>query len=899
MADYSAAPLDVLAISYDTVLLTWAVPTGTYTSLRVVRNQIGFAETSEDGVILVEDLYGSVRDVFIDNGSSSINIPVETVPLSTGKFAHYSVWVSKSTGEWIEVARNYCLIPKEHSTKVSTASTSSLVSMHDKVMSYLPRVYTSISQSPLDDIDTTSDLYKFMQAFSFTLDEMMSYADTLGASNDPSTISPSATSAEIAHIAAPSLVWGASRTQKNLIANLPSLYPLKGSKSALDSFTTLLTGYSTTVTDSPNLMLSTQSSSFNGGTDAAGGFDLGGWVNTGGGTFTYSTGVIPQITASSSTTGTVSNITVTSATGDIVTNQTITGTNIAAGTYVVGVSGTAPSFSLALSKATTGNLSGTYTFQAFTDVPSLEGYALQLPGRIAISPGTVENTSSICAPADIFKRGIPVTPGTSYNFTYYVKGTGPFSPTTTAQVEWYDNSGVKIGTAASWSSAYSVTAVWSKASGTAFTAPSFKSLVPTTLSVSGGVATLTFAAAHGFANGEVVYISDSGNVFDGAKTITGVTTYTITFATSYGNISSTDGFYMVVESQYKVAYALLSIKTAGYSSQYIDLVQFAVTGSATDFYEARGVDVYLAPTKINYIKNPSFEVKTGPTISASAASGNGSIITYTSSSHGLVSGQVVSITGFSVSGYNVTKATITYINSNSFSVLSTATGTATGTGTITFTDWSTAIGSGTFTQPTSTHPWQVVNGTKVGQIALSSSGTPIVTATTDAGMGVGQYYTFSIYMQATTTSPPSNVKLVLTATDGTLTATSDTSGITLLQDSWTRHSVTLWVPATFSKTLTYLMATVTTSASISSTTIQMEGAQLEVGIAPTDYFDGSYTAIEAGWTSNRNPNASSSYYYPNKTAKLALLKAEIVKWIPFNTPYMVRTAAGVEFSGVA
>lgn len=71
------------------------------------------------------------------------------------------------------------------------------------------------------------------------------------------------------------------------------------------------------------------------------------------------------------------------------------------------------------------------------------------------------------------------------------------------------------------------------------------------------------------------------------------------------------------------------------------------------------------------------------TATASAASGNGSIVTYTVSSHPFVAGQQVTVTGFSSTQYNLTSVTIVSTTSTTFTVSNGATGSSSGTGTVT------------------------------------------------------------------------------------------------------------------------------------------------------------------------------------------------------------------------
>jgi surface protein len=70
---------------------------------------------------------------------------------------------------------------------------------------------------------------------------------------------------------------------------------------------------------------------------------------------------------------------------------------------------------------------------------------------------------------------------------------------------------------------------------------------------------------------------------------------------------------------------------------------------------------------------------------ASSASGTGSVVTYTTTvAHGYIKGMVVSVTGFTSTGYNLTSVKITSVPSaTTFTVASTVTGASSGTGTVT------------------------------------------------------------------------------------------------------------------------------------------------------------------------------------------------------------------------
>jgi hypothetical protein len=104
------------------------------------------------------------------------------------------------------------------------------------------------------------------------------------------------------------------------------------------------------------------------------------------------------------------------------------------------------------------------------------------------------------------------------------------------------------------------------------------------------------------------------------------------------------------------------------------------------------LNAQLLTSQAAYVLTPSKIIvdTVGTTVSAarndilSAAVGNGTIITYTSSiAHGLTNGQTITITGFAtLTGANLT-GVVTVTGGTSFTIPSAASGTATGTGSIT------------------------------------------------------------------------------------------------------------------------------------------------------------------------------------------------------------------------
>jgi hypothetical protein len=248
-------------------MVTWQEPSPeqkgvSWIGLRLVRNQNAYAETPEDGVTVWSWS-------FIADGTSEQN-RVQTslidgydyneIPLSVGRYVYYSMWLQKNDGSWSDAGKAFTIVPSPHGT--STLQDGTLITTHDKVMDLLPRVFTSASQSPIDEVDKNSLLYSFVQGFSFTFDEMLTFADLLIPDSSGRNINPNI---------APSLAEGlgvtytsteATKRQKRLIRDAIYTYSRKGTKASFGTLAENVTGFAPTIVSTPNLMLSAQDATF-------------------------------------------------------------------------------------------------------------------------------------------------------------------------------------------------------------------------------------------------------------------------------------------------------------------------------------------------------------------------------------------------------------------------------------------------------------------------------------------------------------------------------------------------------------------------------------------------------------------------------------------------------------
>jgi hypothetical protein len=259
---FSVEPFSAVALDYTTVALSWSAPVGAYTAFRVVRNQDGFSETVEDGVTIYEEFgieptTGSVSISTLIDGDGNTSLPA----LVGGKFSYYQVWILKASDKvWYPAGNAYTLIPSQHPTYGPAKIT--LQTTHDKVMNLLPRVYTSTSHSPVDEVTSDSDLYRFMQGFSFTIDELLSMADSLLPDYSGSKTSPSIISSQADQLGLTREPTVSIKHQKRMIREALYMYSRKGTALSASTLVESLTGYDSTLSVSDNLMLSTSDSSF-------------------------------------------------------------------------------------------------------------------------------------------------------------------------------------------------------------------------------------------------------------------------------------------------------------------------------------------------------------------------------------------------------------------------------------------------------------------------------------------------------------------------------------------------------------------------------------------------------------------------------------------------------------
>lgn len=291
---FSVEPFTATAIDYDRILLSWSNPTGAINGMRLVRNQEGFGESAEDGVILFEKngdpstfgdtVYTDGEDNFIDADTRN------DIGLVSGRWTYYSMWVRREDDLWVKADDLVVLLPKEHGTRLFDGT--ELLSTHVNFMDLLPRVFTSAEQSPLGVLDPSSDLYQFLEGMSFTVDEILTLAELLlpdysGKNYNPGILELKSRELGLAEEEPQAIIRKKRMTREALY-----MYARKGTLLGLSTMIESLTGFAPRITKTGNLFLSNQDSTFNKST--------GYWRTIGPAALTLETTVLPPTTEAKS-----------------------------------------------------------------------------------------------------------------------------------------------------------------------------------------------------------------------------------------------------------------------------------------------------------------------------------------------------------------------------------------------------------------------------------------------------------------------------------------------------------------------------------------------------------------------------------------------------------------------
>ena len=257
---YSVEPMGLNVILFNEVYVSWQEPKGNFSRFRVVRNQSGYPETAEDGVIVYQissidgsSIEGSIPITLLKDGEDNVNNE-GFIPIVPNRNVYYRVFLYTSENVWVKAGEIHGVVPKD--TDVIT-----------KLLNLIPRTLTSDVLSPFGVIPTRndlvkSDLYQFLDGLAFSYEQLLTEIDLIRPhhSVDPSNYETiPAESYSVGIEPEPNLPV---INQRRLIRDANYLYSTKGTKLGVENYAEDLTGFIPTATVSSNLMLSVQDSTF-------------------------------------------------------------------------------------------------------------------------------------------------------------------------------------------------------------------------------------------------------------------------------------------------------------------------------------------------------------------------------------------------------------------------------------------------------------------------------------------------------------------------------------------------------------------------------------------------------------------------------------------------------------
>jgi hypothetical protein len=271
---YSVEPMSLIVTDFAESYVGWQVPTGSFSRVRLVRNQNSFPETAEDGVIVYDAFTTALAKTTFNDGGGTED--TAGIALTSGRPIYYRMFLFNSSNYWVTAGSVAGIVPSNHKTT-------------KKLVDYIPRVFTSAEQSPLAEPDTTSVLYNMLDAYGFQLEESITYLDLLlpdyGLISTPSSMLV----LEEAQYGLTGESGLPVKNRKQLVREAIYNYTHKGTYNGLLTYVKALTGYSPTITVSNNLILAPQESTFYQST--------GNWIADSSATISSSTDQVPPTNA--------------------------------------------------------------------------------------------------------------------------------------------------------------------------------------------------------------------------------------------------------------------------------------------------------------------------------------------------------------------------------------------------------------------------------------------------------------------------------------------------------------------------------------------------------------------------------------------------------------------------
>lgn len=236
LTELDSFPVLATPTGQDSVLVTWAVPGGTWTRLRLVKSSAGYPVTQEDGQVLYDSTYpdGSYTDT----------------QLAPGRWYYYSVFILVGS-TWRLAGRTSCLAV---GNRGSAAWLDLLVPNHFK--------FNGDELSSLTSSQPNTDLADFLSIFAWQWDVQRTYGDTLLDLYDPHTTHE----VNVGHLSSqfgmPAQRTMPAKYRRQAAENATYLHQQHGTVQGLKNLIQVTTGLDTDIRIGPNMMISDDNGEF-------------------------------------------------------------------------------------------------------------------------------------------------------------------------------------------------------------------------------------------------------------------------------------------------------------------------------------------------------------------------------------------------------------------------------------------------------------------------------------------------------------------------------------------------------------------------------------------------------------------------------------------------------------
>ena len=220
------ADLRAITPDYGVVVLSWTPPDDGWSRLRLVRALAGPPARIDDGTVVLSTDDTTAATVYND------------LDVATGRRYYYGLFLfAPAQQEWVLAG-------------TAEASTVRDYGYTDVLWDKLPELYRG-GDLTQPGSGTNDALYRFLSIFGFELDGLRTQIDSLLEVGGAASVLP-ALLRQFLFDTGPEV---GVRAARQLAANAPSLYNTKGTRSAVENFTSIITGWDASVRLSPNRVL--------------------------------------------------------------------------------------------------------------------------------------------------------------------------------------------------------------------------------------------------------------------------------------------------------------------------------------------------------------------------------------------------------------------------------------------------------------------------------------------------------------------------------------------------------------------------------------------------------------------------------------------------------------------